>query len=267
MAEAEQQIKVDNLGVHPTHDITMCEEQASNLEGFAGSTAFSTDTQTNAIHYNTYASRYDKMQEATGFNDPYAIAKAAIETLGQPGQPLANPDLRLFDFGCGTGLMGQELNKAGYNVIYGLDGSGDMVAVAETKDVYKKLWEVLVGITPLPAEILYDPNQPGSGFDAIFSSACMIKGHFPNVVYEEMLKVLRPGGHIIFSIRDIYMSNETDSGQNYVGKLAELEAEKKIIPVASVPFIKYEGLDFGTGYHSEPAAVKIYQKPADAENN
>ena len=86
----------------------------------------------------------------------------------------------------------------------------------------------------------------------------MIKGHFPNSVYEEMLKVLRPGGHIIFSIRDIYMSSETDSGQNYVGKLAELESENQIIPVASVPFIKYEGLDFGTGYHSEPAAVKIY---------
>ena len=59
----------------------------------------------------------------SGFNDPYEIAKFTVEKLGQPGQPLASADTRVLDFGCGTGLMGIELKKVGYNNIYGVDGS------------------------------------------------------------------------------------------------------------------------------------------------
>ena len=139
-----------------------------------------------------------------------------------------------------------------------------MLAIADTKGVYNWTWEVLVGVTPLPFGILYNTEVEDSGFDAIFSAACMIKGHFPNSCFEEMLKVLRPGGYLIFSIRDIYMNNETDNGQDYIGKLAELERENKIIPVDSVHFTKYEGLELGTGYHEEGASVKIYLKPSAA---
>ena len=32
--------------------------------------------------------------------------------------------------------MGIELNKAGYKNIYGLDGSADMLVIADTKGVY-----------------------------------------------------------------------------------------------------------------------------------
>ena len=102
------------------------------------------------MHYNNFATKYDGMQEMTGFNDPYEIAKTTVEKLGQPGQPLADPMARLLDFGCGTGLMGAELKKAGYKSIYGLDGSADMLAIADNKGVYNWTWEVLVGVTPLP---------------------------------------------------------------------------------------------------------------------
>ena len=61
------------------------------------------------MHYNSYAAKYDGMQEMSGFNDPYEIAKATLEKLGQPGMPLASAESRLLDFGCGTGLMGLEL--------------------------------------------------------------------------------------------------------------------------------------------------------------
>ena len=154
--------------------------------------------------------------------------------------------------------MGEELKKAGYKSIYGLDGSPDMLAIADTKGVYNWTWEVLVGVNPLPIGIIYNTEVKDSGFDAVFSAACMIKGHFPNTCFEEMLKVLRPGGYFIFSIRDIYLNNETDNGQDYVGKLAQLEQENKIIAVDSVNFIKYEGLDLATSYHEESAKIKIY---------
>ena len=121
-----------------------CTENSVDLHEFG---VFSYDQTANAAHYNVYAAKYDGMQEMSGFNDPYEIAKTTIEKLGQPGQPLASPDVRLLDFGCGTGLMGLELKKAGYKNIYGLDGSSEMLAIADTKGIYKWTWEVLVGVT------------------------------------------------------------------------------------------------------------------------
>ena len=73
----------------------------------------------------------------------------------------------------------------------------------------------------MPGELLYNADDSDSGFDAVFSSACMLPGHFPNTCFAEMLKVLRPGGHLLFTIRDDMMNNETDEGCDFVGKLAE----------------------------------------------
>ena len=119
--------------------------------------------------------------------------------------------------------MGVELKKVGYTNIYGIDGSPQMLEIADTKGCYKWTWEVLVGTHKLPLGAVFTEVLPDSGFDAVFSSACMIKGHLPNSCFEEMLKVLRPGGHMIFSIRDIYMNPETDNGMGFSVKLTELE--------------------------------------------
>ena len=101
---------------------------------------------------------------------------------------------------------------------------------------------MLVGINKLPFGVVYDDTMKGSGYDAVFSSACMIKGHFPNTCFEEMLKSLRPGGHMIFTIRDIYLNPETDNGMNFSGKLAELEEQGQIIHIETVHYTKYKGL-------------------------
>jgi len=62
------------------------------------------------------------------------------------------------DFGCGTGLLGVELKKAGYVDISGVDGSTEMINVAHTKGCYQpdKIWPLLVGLDALPKEIVYD---------------------------------------------------------------------------------------------------------------
>ena len=53
----------------------------------------------------------------------------------------------------------------------------------------------------------------------------------PNTCFEEMLKCLKPGGHMIFSIRDIYLDRTTDKEMNYCGKLAELEESGRFTKV------------------------------------
>ena len=164
------------------------------------------------MHYDKYSSEYDNMQTMTGFNDPYEIVKVCVSELG------SFKEVRICDFGCGTGLLGEELKKQGFTDVCGIDGSSDMLKIADSKGVYKQTWKVLVGLDQLPAEALY--TGEGTGFDIVVCSACMIKGHFPNSCYEEFLKVLTPGGFFVFSIRDIYLDSATDNGMDFVGKLA-----------------------------------------------
>ena len=46
-------------------------------------------------------------------------------------------------------------------------------------------------------------------------------GHFPATALDDMVKSVKKGGMILFSLRDIYLSEESDSG--YLQKLQELE--------------------------------------------
>ena len=166
------------------------------------------------------------------------------------------------DFGCGTGRLGEELKKVGYMNISGVDGSTEMINVAHSKGCYtpRQIWPLLVGIDELPDEIVFKEGMDGSGFDAVLSSACMLSGHFPNTCYEEMLKVLRPGGYLLFSIRDDMMDPATDEGCDFSGKLDELCASGVIQFIDSVPYAKYQGLDLGPCMSEKLASVKIYQK-------
>ena len=70
----------------------------------------------------------------------------------------------------------------------------------------------------------------------------MIKGHFLNNCYEEFLKVLRPQGHFIFTIRDIYINPETDNGMEFFPKLKQLEEQGLIKHIKTVKYVKYKGL-------------------------
>ncbi len=102
-------------------------------------------------------------------------------------------------------MCGQYLKQAGFSNIYGLDGSPDMLKIANEKQIYKQTWTLLVGLDELPQDCPTD-------CDMAVASACMIKGHFPNTCFEEMLKTVKKGGFIAFTIRDIYLNSETDNG-------------------------------------------------------
>ena len=81
------------------------------------------------------------------------------------------------------------------------------------KNVYKSLHKCLIG-----SEAAEPPVDVGA-FDIAVSSACMIKGHFPNNCFDTFLESLKQDGQMVFSIRDIYMNSETDSGMNFHGAL------------------------------------------------
>ena len=117
-----------------------CHQNEELIHAFG---VFSFDQRENAVHYDKYSSEYDNMQSMTGFNDPYEIVKACCDQLTSADKlsdVLANKHAKVIDFGCGTGLLGQELARNGYDEVYGIDGSADMLKVADAKGLYKKTW-------------------------------------------------------------------------------------------------------------------------------
>lgn len=63
----------------PKSDVDRCHTNSDDLHGFG---VFSYDQQENATHYNSYAQKYDGMQEMSGFNDPFEIVKQTVSKLG-----------------------------------------------------------------------------------------------------------------------------------------------------------------------------------------
>ena len=99
--------------------------------------------------------------------------------------------------------MGKELSDAGFNELYGLDSSPAMLAKAVLKNVYHKVYKTVLGKDEMPAELYWDEKLPkNSGMDLVVCSDGMIEGHLPETICDDVVKILRPGGHFAFTIRD-----------------------------------------------------------------
>ncbi len=99
---------------------------------------------------------------------------------------------QILDAACGTGLVGDGLARLGFDSVYGLDLSPGMLAVAGRKGVYRGLAHVALGAT-LP----YATGQ----FDAFIVSGAFTPRHAPPESFGELLRITRPGGLALFSLR------------------------------------------------------------------
>ncbi|MGB8622288.1 MAG: methyltransferase domain-containing protein, partial [Paracoccaceae bacterium] len=82
--------------------------------------------------YDKWSGSYDTELAENGYATPRRVAQAMQQT-GCVGPVL--------DLGCGTGLSGEALRAAGYDVIDGTDLSADMLKEARAKGIYRKLWQ------------------------------------------------------------------------------------------------------------------------------
>ena len=96
-------------------------------------------------------------------------------------------DLKIMDFGCGSGLSGQVLkDKYGYDNLTGLDVSEDMLNIARQRNIYKTLISAFVG-TDRIKEI-----QDGE-YDAVISSGVFQTGHVRANALDEITRWIKPG--------------------------------------------------------------------------
>ncbi|MFH1560792.1 MAG: class I SAM-dependent methyltransferase [Chloroflexota bacterium] len=119
----------------------------------------------------------------------------------------------ILDAGAGTGLVGQILSDLGYNHMVAMDLSQGMLEEARKKNIYQELHQMVMG-EPL--------DYPTDFFDAVISVGVLTVGHAPASSLDELVRITRPGGHIVFSLRpDIYESG------GFKDKQTTLESEDK----------------------------------------
>ncbi len=139
--------------------------------------------------YNSWAKSYDEdLDKDFGWLGP-ALALEACKQYVQA-------DARILDAGAGTGLVGKALSGAGYRNLTAIDMSPGMLEEARSKGVYRELRRMVLG------ERLYFPDD---SFDAVVSIGVLTLGHAPARSLDELVRVTRPGGHVIFTLRpDLY---------------------------------------------------------------
>ncbi len=143
--------------------------------------------------YAEWSDSYDSDLERFGYLAP-ATAVAQLSALLPDRQAL------IYDAGCGTGLAGVALAKAGFEQLHGADFSAEMLAQARATGLYQQL-ELADYSAPVAV--------PGQTYDAVISVGVYCAGFRPHFL-AEMARILRPGGILQFTCRPHYYEGEVD---------------------------------------------------------
>ena len=135
--------------------------------------------------YDRIAEAYDAaLVDEMGYTSPSELAR----TVGR----LLPRDARILDVGAGTGLLGAALADAGFSQLDGLDLSPRMLAEARRKGVYGDLREGRLG-----GELDFESGQ----YDGVVAAGVLTTGHAPADSLDELVRITRPGGHVVFTLR------------------------------------------------------------------
>ena len=119
----------------------------------------------------------------------YTGPKETSETFNKHQE---NKDILIFDAGCGTGLVGQELKKYGFKYFHGADLSQTLLDTIP-KNLYQKLTKV-------------DLNQPidtkNNLYDSVMCVGTFTFGHVKPNALDEFVRITKPGGLICFTINE-----------------------------------------------------------------
>ena len=116
-------------------------------------------------------------------------------------QHTPNKNINILDAGCGSGLVGIELQKYGYTKITGADFSQEMLSLIP-QSIYQKL-----ELIDLNEKLKYKDNL----YDAITCVGTFTYGHVKTHALNELIRVLKKEGLICFTINEgVYLEYQFD---------------------------------------------------------
>lgn len=179
---------------------------AKELEGFvARLTALGGGSGDSRDVYENWAPTYDQnLQQDYGYIAP----NLAVDVFARY---CIDKKARILDLGCGTGLVGRELAKQGYNDIDGLDISPGMLDVARGKKIYGDL---IVGDMTQPIDL------GERSYDAAIAVGCFGGGHLGPEHLRHIIECVTVGGILV-----LYMNGIPYDEDDYPAHFKSLEAD------------------------------------------
>ena len=187
-------------------------------------------TKTSEI-YDDWSSDYEQHMQAVGYTHPAIVASMLSRLLPAGNSPV-------LDAGTGTGILGGILAALGYSNLNGFDASEGMLRQAQAKGDYQDLRLGLLG-----QKLDYDNDT----FAACVASGVFTQGHAPLEGLNELVRITRPDGYIVFTISRTYMGENFNA---FSKTLSDLE--------------KWQRVDVSNQYDSAPLAKEALVSQAFA---
>jgi len=129
--------------------------------------------------------KYDQDMENWNYTGPKETSSVFIKYE-------TNKDVKIYDAGCGTGLVGVELKKYGFTNFYGADLSQKLLDLVP-QNLYKKLEKV-----DLNKSIKENDNT----YDTIMCVGTFTYGHVKPPALDEFIRITKNNGLICFTINE-----------------------------------------------------------------
>ena len=128
-------------------------------------------------HYDEIAEKYDDTYLTLGYYDHIKCNEMACKLFEQEGRD----NMEVLDMGCGTGLVGEEMQKSGFNKIYGCDASQGMCDQAAKKNDGKAYSEVKALFLGRPDTF---PEELKNRFQIVTGAGILAQGHLDKKVFD-----------------------------------------------------------------------------------
>ncbi len=153
--------------------------------------------------YDEWAGDYDAHLQGFGYRNT-ALATGLVCRHVEVGAG------EVLDAACGTGLIGENLHTLGYAKLVGIDLSDGMLETSRKRNVYADLQRMVLG-----ERLGFDDGR----FAAVLAMGVLTIGHAPPRSLDELVRVTRSGGMVIFSLPE----PAYEEG-GFKEKMAELDA-------------------------------------------
>ena len=136
-------------------------------------------------YYDEWSYKYDKDMEDWNYTGPKETSKLF-------NKYSSDKNVKIYDAGCGTGLVGVELKKYGFSNFFGADLSQKLLDL-----VPKRLYTTLDKV-----DLNKPVNEKDSSFDAVMCVGTFTFGHVKPHALDEFIRIIKNKGLICFTINE-----------------------------------------------------------------